>query len=338
MAQPLRAGIIGCGRIVEEGHVAAFKSFAEEVRVVALADTAAERTEAIGNILNVPPTSQYADYLEMLGKEQLAFVDIALPHFLHREAAVACAKANVHILMDKPMATTLEEADDIVHSAETAGVKLGIFHNYRYGPREHTAIGLVEGGLIGRPYAIRIESMGYGVYAGTPAYDPHWRLDKAKAGGGGFLDGGYHHIYVSEALMQSPVVSVFGRVGTYVRPISVEDTAMVLMQHANGGITSIQVGISAHGGGTGVFEVYGTEGTIRLGRQPEVAVHTKGEWTTAPTESPYEGFAGDLREWIDSLRGVRPHPVDGGAGRHILAVVLAGYKSAVTGVSEQPAY
>ena len=332
----LKAGIIGCGRIVQEGHIRAFEALKDKVTVIALADPAPECLSAVGEALGVPEQSRYASATELLEAQAdaLDFVDLALPHFLHRDITIECAEAGVNILSEKPMATTVAEADDMLAAVEKAGVCFSVIHNRRYSPVSATVRELVAAGAIGKPFLIRSEGLGRGHYPGTPAYDPDWRTKSERAGGGCLLDNGYHNIYIARELMGSPVESVYGCIGTYRHSITVDDTACVLLSHENAGITSIQIAWSSVGGGQHVEEIHGTEGTIQIGRGEAPVRLCQGgdEWTEpelAPV--PLQGFAGVIDDYIKALTEGAEPPTPADEVRENLRVIEAAYESARKG-------
>ena len=114
----LKLGIIGCGRIVEFAHVDALKCLADEVEVAALSDPSGVRLETVGKMLQIGDGRRYEDYWEMLKREDLDFVDIAVPPFLHEKVLLGCAEAKVHVIIEKPIAGTLEEVDRMLEAVE----------------------------------------------------------------------------------------------------------------------------------------------------------------------------------------------------------------------------
>jgi predicted dehydrogenase len=336
----LRAGIIGCGRIVEEGHLPAFEALLDRVRVVAISDPVEARLELIGEALNVPESGRYTDYHDMIRRDDLDFVDLALPHFLHEEVIVACAKAGITILTEKPLTTSVESADRIVAALDETGTKLCVIHNYRHQPASAKALELVRAGKIGKPFLIRYEYLGGGHYPGTAGYDPDWRTKSSRGGGGALLDNGYHYLYMAEALMGSPIVQAFGRVGTWVQKQDVEDVAVVLLAHEGGGTTSLQFGWGIKGGGVRVGEVHGTEGSIRFnarGAESPLEIHENavGEWKPVDLEGAdtkfTNSFLGMVDEFLTALEKGDPMPISVQDARHNLALVMAGYESSRTG-------
>ncbi|MCD6289722.1 MAG: Gfo/Idh/MocA family oxidoreductase [Anaerolineae bacterium] len=326
----LTAAIIGCGRIVEEGHLKAFQALQDRVQVVALADPTPERRALIGDALGIPEESRYGDYHDLLDREQPDFVDLALPHFLHEEVTIACAQAGRHILTEKPLTTSLESADRILAAVRQAGVHLGIIHNYRYLPYNISAFQLIGEGKIGDPFFIRSEGLGGGHYRGAAGFDPDWRAKGARSGGGALIDNGYHNMYVAEAMMQSPVKSVYAHVGTYVQHQDVDDLAVVMLEHENNGVTSVQVSWAIRGGGQPVSEVHGTAGSLRITRGGlEIFENEKGEWEPQDTGGRdfKSSFTGLFSDFISALEQGRSPQLDGRAARHNLAIVMAAYES-----------
>ncbi len=125
----LRAGIIGCGGITERRHAPVLTSFVGHVELAALADVSEARLALIDDKYSVSPAHRYTDYEAMLKNESLDLVHVCTPHHLHKPQAIAALQAGSHVLMEKPVATTVEEADHIIEAADHAGKKLTISHN-----------------------------------------------------------------------------------------------------------------------------------------------------------------------------------------------------------------
>ena len=326
----VRVGIIGCGRIVEEGHTQALRDNGDRVEVVALADPSSERLRVIGGLLDVPEEGRFADYKEMLTQVELDLVDLALPHFLHEGVTTYVAERGVNILSEKPLSTSLASVDRILQAVEENRVRLGVYHNYKWMPAYARAKEIIEEGCIGQPFLIRFEYLGGGHYPGAQGYDPDWRTRAARAGGGCLLDNGYHFCYLSEWLMGSPVESVYGRVGTFVKQQDVDDLALLLLGHANGATSSVQFSWAVKSGGQRVGELYGTEGTLRFqgGDQPLALYENRvGDWTYPEVDTEVHSFSGLLGEFLTALETGERLPVSGEEARHNLSIVMAGYES-----------
>lgn len=329
----LQAAIIGCGRIVAEGHAPAYKRLADKVRVVAIADPSPERLDLVGDDLGIPAAARFTDYIQMLAATDIDFVDLALPHFLHEQVTIDCAEAAIDILSEKPLATSIPAAKRMLEAVSQAGVTLGVLHNYLWQPQIRQSVQWVEEGRIGESFLVRCERLGGGHYKGAAAYDPDWRAKAARAGGGALLDNGYHSIYLAEAWMQSPVVEVYGKVGTYVQQQDVDDVAMVLLTHDNGGVSSIQFSWAVKAGGQPVNEVHGRRGSISLTRGAAVSLYENDRETWLDVETEHDsGFTAIIGQYLDALAAGQPPPVTGEQALHNLAIVMAAYESARRGL------
>ena len=336
----IRVGIVGCGRIVLTGHATALAA-TPGVEVVAVADPSPVQRDAVADRLGVPAAGRFGDAAALLAAGGIDIVDVAVPHAHHVAVVLAALDAGIPVLSEKPLGATVDEIDAMAAAADRAGVRLAVCHNRLYDPPFAAAIDAVRAGRIGRPFAVRLESLNGGWWVGAGGYDPSWRTRKAVSRGGCLLDNGYHSVYLAEALAGSPIVEVYARTSTAAYAIEVDDTAFVLATHASGATTSLQVAWSAAGEGTAVHEVYGDRGTIALGRagtlwsmftaEPGMA-GGGGAWT-APPVAPSDGwgFTGLFAATLPALAAGRAVPAGVAEGRRVVEVVDACYRSSAAG-------
>ncbi len=328
----INVGIVGCGRIIEEGHAPAFAKLTDRFRVVAVADTSAARRDLIADRFGVPPGRRYSDWQELLALTDVDLVDMALPHFLHLPSLRAAAAAGKAVLMEKPMATSLDEADAIMAAVADSGQPACIIHNYLWRPEVQRGLELIRAGAIGRPHLYRSEGFSPAHYPGATGYDPDWRTKSARGGGGVIIDNAYHYCYMSEALLDSPVAAVYAGYGNYVHDIDVEDLGLVQLRHANGTHSLIAQGWT--GSGQAVSEVHGSEGVLTFPRFRErrITIQRGGESETIDVEGEIHfGFEGIFSEYADALERGTPPPVEFSAGYHNLQIVMAAYESGRSG-------
>ena len=332
----LRAGIIGCGGITERRHGPVLASMNDRVKVTALADLAQERLLFMGGKLGVASGHLYVDWERMLAKEKFDLVHICTPHNLHEPQAIAAMESGAHVLLEKPIATRLEEVDRMIAVSERTRRKLTVVHNQLFSAAHRAAMAQIHSGAIGSVFLVRTEGLSQSHVLGR-GVSQQWRTQSKAGGGGPLIDNGYHRVYTALHYAGSPAVRVYARIGRFVQEIEVEDTALVLIEHANGATTSLQVGWSALAGGASVNEIIGTEGQIRLGGgQSPVSVWRKetGQWTRPPvdSEAPDElGFPKTVRQFLDAIENDGAVPVSAADGRHVLAIVLAAYRSGRSG-------
>ena len=328
----INVGIVGCGRIIEVGHAAAFAKLADRFRVVAVADTSAVRRDLIAECFGVPEQRRYSDWQDLLALGEVDLVDMALPHFLHLPSLRAATAAGKAVLMEKPMATSLDEADAIMAAVSAGGQPACIIHNYLWRPEVQRSLELIRAGAIGRPHLFRSEGFSPSHWPGATGYDPDWRTKSARGGGGAIIDNAYHYCYMAEALLASPVASVYAGFGTYVHDIDVEDLGLIQLRHANGTHSLIAQGWT--GSGQAVSEVHGSEGVLALPRFGErrITIQRGGESESIDVEGEIDfGFEGIFAEYASALEQGAAPPVEFAAGYHNLQIVMAAYESGRSG-------
>ncbi len=337
----LGIGVIGAGGIA---HFAHFHNLVKNPRVnlVAVADVDPARAKAAAEQYNIP--YHYADYEELLANPEVEAVNVTSWPTAHAGPVIAAAEAGKHILCEKPIATTLEDADAMVAAAEKAGVKFTMGYQPRFGNVWPTVKRLLDEGLIGRPMLLNT------IGVGPSAHGAQWFLRKQLAGGGVFMDWG---IYTAFQLIfwMGPVSRVYATNkifrdevmvrGEPVTGIDVEDTMAATLTFENGAIgtwSSAWAVTARHG--TTVID--GDKGSILMrSGQDGIGVYTtqlddpdylRG-WRQLPVTDPgvqelhYRKFA----HLVDSVLDDTPLVMTGADGRDALELVLATYRSAETG-------
>src|SRR5437016_8222464 len=149
----IRVGLVGCGGIMG-AHLPGWRAVEERAQVTAACDVnqenAKKRADDLGGTAML-----YADWKALLADELVDAVDVALPHRLHRDAIVDAAEAGKHILTEKPLCTTLDEARDIESAVKANGVILMCAHNQMFQPAPRLARQWVRDGKIGRVFSLR---------------------------------------------------------------------------------------------------------------------------------------------------------------------------------------
>lgn len=309
MRRPVRLGLIGCGGIVRLSHAPGYRAIPELVRVTALADPTHDNLERAGEMFGVPAGQRYADYREMLEQAELDVVTIATPHHLHARQAMAAAAAGVAVISEKPMATTVEQAEEVLAAVQHHGVPYAVVHNFLFTPGMERARALLAGGAAGAPFFGRARSLFNKTDEQT---DPAtvWRASQA-AGGGAINDTAYHEIYLLETLVGSPVRYVEARVATQHFAVDVDDLALLLLEHANGALSTVATSWCVPGGGAGesanLAEVQGPAGGVRVMRRG------RGLWH----------YARSTRRWQEVALPPQPVWAESGHGRYFAATFEA---------------
>lgn len=329
-----RVGIIGAGAIAQACHVPGYvkNKYAD---VVAFADPAAgrhnEMKEQFGDIRG------YTTYKEMLAKEKLDVVSVCTPNAAHAPAAIAALAAGCHVLCEKPMATTLKEADAMAEAARAARRKLmvGFTHRLFTGPRKCRE--MLTNKALGKPFMIRVRFAHGGPYPGW-AKDPNTFYDPKTAAGGAMLDMGIHAIDLCHWLF-GPVTAVTAKAVTLVKKIAVDDNSVLLLEFRSGALGYIEAGWTSKPGFSGV-EIYGTEGSLicdyvnglkLCAGKASAGKDSVTEWTMLDDKPTRGGWDGEMDYWMNIVMGKEKLTMDAKAGRAALAVALAAYKSSRTG-------
>jgi len=322
----VRLGFIGCGGISRQ-HAAGVLEHRDLVQAVALADISEEslrsRNEQLGGGL-----SPYADWKDMLRKERdrLDAVVICLPHHLHMPAILDACAAGVHVLCEKPMCMSLEEADRIAAAVKKSGITYMSAHNQLFLPIVAQMKSLIDSGRIGRVLFVRSQDC---FVARRTREQWAWRADLATQGGGEYIDTGYHPTYRLYHLAGAKPAQVQATFSRFLCPIEGEDTASVHVRFANGVIGEIFTTWAMplpHG--THQLHVVGEEGEI-FGSGSNLFLKPRGWTEPARIALPEQNtFVAQMKHFATCLlQGQRPpHSVE--EGRVVLEIILAAAASA----------
>lgn len=342
----IKVGLIGCGGITH-GHVEGWKTVAGRAQIVAVADVdeqaARRRAAQIGGDVRI-----YADYRELLADPEVQAVDISLPHHLHRDAIVASAGAGKHIMTEKPLCLTLEEAEDIARAVREAGVIMMAAHNQIFFPSVQQAKQMILKGDLGAIYEVHSLDC-FGRRAALPNDKSQWgqgdarrsmgwRDDPAKMGGGELIDTGYHPTYRLLFLAGRKPTAVTAMTGTFRLALQREDTANVLVKFEDSVIGSIFTSWAtpAPGGRYTLFYVLGEAGQL-WGEIDRLYYLPLGFQSPAVLEFPGwdygRSFAAEIQHFVDAIEGgFEPwHSV--AEATETLKLILAAYRSASEGAT-----
>jgi UDP-N-acetylglucosamine 3-dehydrogenase len=314
-------GIIGVGRFGTR-HANNLSSM-EGVEVTAIADVVEDRARALADKLGA---SWYIDYRELLSKEDVDAVVIALPHKFLAQAAIAAAQAGKQILCQKPMALNYAEGERVVEAAERAGVKLMVYGQNRYRTDYRAARDLVQSGDIGEFYLLEEARKFRGFGEGYP----EWFKSKEMAGGGVLQNFTCHSIDVIRWVLGREVSSVYAMMDRcYFEACEGEDNAVILLRFDNGGLGSSVQSWSTSGSW---MEITCTKGRVRV-ENNMVSLRTNGDWKEIARRDPAEDERYMLEEYfVRCLREEELGPSP--SGREYLGVIHtieAAYRSAEEG-------
>jgi len=228
----IRVAILGAG--IGAQHLAAYQAL-PEFDVVLVVDQDANRRQAVA------PDVPGAETIEAALESDADLIDICLPPHLHAPTAIAALEAGKHVICEKPLATSIGDADTIAATADKAGREVFPVFQYRFGPAFTQLQALIDAGLAGRPHIAALETHWA---RGADYYAVPWRGTWAGEQGGVVLG---HAIHAHDLLEHffAPVTHVTARLTTRINPIETEDCAALTFDLANDAIATSSITLGA---------------------------------------------------------------------------------------------
>jgi predicted dehydrogenase len=320
----LRAGVVGCGQIARKLHIPGYLR-APEVRLVALYNHRLETVEDLRH--DHPQAALYDDYEEFLDESEVEAISVCTPNVFHAEMSVAALERGVHVLVEKPMATSLADARRMIDAAEGSGVLLMVGHTQRFYPCYRRAHEIIRSGALGRI----LQLQGTLAHGGPLGWSPrgHWFTTSSLAGFGATGDLGVHTADMMRFLTGQEIRSVAGFVERFELE-EVEDNSAAVLQLSSGALGLLSVSWTTTGGAVDEFSVIGEEGLLRIGMEadsPVVLYTASGERVAhdVPRGIPKRGDAfllDEISQFAQAALGKRPNPVTGEDGYRALEICV----------------
>jgi 1,5-anhydro-D-fructose reductase (1,5-anhydro-D-mannitol-forming) len=251
-----RWGLIGASTIAKEWVIGAIRATGGDI--VAVMSTDAARGKAYADAQGI--AKSVTTLADLVNDPEIDAVYISTTNELHRDQALAAAKAEKHILCEKPLAMSLEDARGMVKAARDAGVVMATNHHLRNAATHGAMRAAIKAGRIGKPLSARVF---HAVY--LPPHLQGWRLDKPEAGGGVILDITVHDADTLRFVLDAnPVEAIALSQAGGMGKAGLEDAVMGVLRFENGVIAQFHDGFTTKYAETGL-EVHGTEGSL-IGR------------------------------------------------------------------------
>ena len=333
-------GIIG-SRFQADCVAASAKIMPDDAEVVAVASPTPGNAEAFARRHGI--RGCYSDYRGLLRDSAVEMIWIAAPNRLHAAMTVDAARAGKHVVCEKPLCLTLEEADAMIDACARAGVLLLYAEELFFAPKYVKAKQMADEGAFGRVHLVK---------QGEKHSGPHadWFWDVEQSGGGALMDLGCHGIAFCWWFLGMPnVKSVYAQLSTQVHGgrTSGDDEAITMIEFEGGALGVVENSWNRPGGMDDAIEVFGSRGQtyadllmgnalptyseVGFGYAVEKAASTKG-WTYPVFEEHWNyGFPQELRHFARCVRGTESPISDGETGRVVMQVLYAGYASAGLG-------
>ncbi len=345
----LRVGILGTGRI-SDLHALAYLDD-ERAEIVAVCDRSLSLAQARGGYWGVADSRIFGDYHEMLALPDIDMVEILLPHHLHHRATLDAIAAGKHVSVQKPMALTVAQADEMVAAANAAGAVFKVYENFLFYPPVQRAKALIDNGEIGDPLTIRIKSNS-GISPtewDVPSAALAWRLNPEECGGGPLVFDDGHHKFALGWHFMGMAEEVHAWIGsTEIAPGEYLDApAIVSWKFPGNRYGSLEAVYSPElvldtrqYAQDDRIEITGTKGVIWVTRghgkmldAPPVVMY-KDRQTRAFSDMPVgweHSFINSTRQMIDAWHSGEAPQLTGEAGREVLRFALAAQESARLG-------
>jgi UDP-N-acetyl-2-amino-2-deoxyglucuronate dehydrogenase len=329
----IKIALVGCGRIAKN-HLEAIQQHQENLTLTAVCDT---DLEALKNACNTYQVEGYENLETLLAASDADLVVLCTPSGLHAEQTIQIAKAERHVLTEKPMATRWQDGRDMVKACKDAKVRLFVVKQNRLNPPLQALKKAVTEGRFGKIYlaSARVFWTRPQSYYDAAKWRGTWELD-----GGAYMNQASHYIDLMHWLL-GPVESVQAMMGTLARQIEAEDTGVVNMRWRHGALGSVAVTMLTYPKNLeGSITILGEKGSARVGG---IAVNSIEHWefdqkrpedesiqqANYQTASVYgSGHLTYYQNVIRCLQGKETALVDGTEGLASLQLLIAAYRAA----------
>ncbi|KMY48454.1 Gfo/Idh/MocA family protein [Peribacillus loiseleuriae] len=264
----LKIGVIGCGSIAKNRHLPEYK-MNQSAEIIAVCDIVEERAQELADLYGA---KAYTDFIELLNNPTIDAVSICTPNYLHAPMTIAALEAGKHVLCEKPMATSREEAEKMIAAANKAGKKLMIAHNQRFVDSHQIAKELIASGEIGKVYSFRSAFGHAGPESWSADGKDSWFFKKDQAFIGAMGDLGVHKTDLLRYLFGEEFVEVAAFVKSSAKENSdVDDNATFILQTESGIIGTLAASWAYVKEDNSTI-IYGEKAVLRLEDDPEFSL------------------------------------------------------------------
>ncbi|WP_166242294.1 Gfo/Idh/MocA family protein [Paenibacillus turpanensis] len=329
--EKLKVAVIGCGSIAKHRHIPEYAA-REDVQLVAFVDPVKERAEQFAQQYG---GRAYASYEEMLAAEKVDAVSVCTPNQTHAPASIAAAKAGAHVLVEKPMAASVEEAQAMIEAAEENKVKLMVGHNQRFMPPHVKAKEILKSGRLGKVLSFRTSFGHPGPEAWSVDGRESWFFRRSEAIMGAMGDLGVHKADLIRWLLDDEVTEIASFIETLDKgETDVDDNSVCLLRMKSGAIGTLVASWTYYRGEDNSTIVWCQNGVLKIGTHPEDQVIVElrdgsvermkvGEIATNTKQTT----SGVIDEFVKSIRNGTPPSVPGEEGLKSLQVILAAFEA-----------
>lgn len=333
----INVAVIGTGNI-SASHIKGYLTFPDRCRIVALVDIYPEKAQAKKEEYNLTEAVVYSSHMEILNRKDIDLVSVCTPPYVHAGISIDCMKAEMNVLCEKPMASSLEECDKMLQTSEETGKLLGIVAQNRFRTPIMNLKKTLDSGLIGDMVWADVDSFWW---RGHSYYDLWWRGTWEKESGGCTLNHAVHHIDMLNWMMggvPKKVNSVLGNVSH--DNSEVEDVSVAVLKYESGAMARITSSLLHHGENQKI-EFHGTKARIAAPwnvtastsksngfpeKNKELEEELTGYYESLP-ELNHEAHTGEIENVLQAVENGTKPMITGESGRNTIELITAIYKS-----------
>ncbi len=331
----IRVAVIGCGSIAKHRHIIEYAAN-ENVELVAFSDPVITRAEEFAEKYGA---KAYADHKQLLAEVKPDAVSVCTPNYVHASISIDAANAGAHVLVEKPMAVSDEEAAAMVEAAAKNNVKLMVGHNQRYMPPHVKAKQVLQAGALGKVLTFRTSFGHPGPEGWSVDGRGSWFFRKDEASMGAMGDLGVHKSDLIRWLLDDEVAEVAGFIGTIdKKDTDVDDNSSCLVRMKSGAIGTLVASWTYYKGEDNTTILWCENGVMKIGTHPDDQVIVELRDGTvekykvgAISTNDKQESSGVVDAFIDSITNDTPSPISGEEGRKSLQVILAMFESQAKG-------
>lgn len=342
----MKYALIGCGRIAVNHIKAAINN---QLELVAICDIIPEHMENLLKVFTLdeePGIRRYADYKRMIEENDIDLIAIATESGTHASIALHCIKNGINVIIEKPMAMSICDAQDIIDESEKSGVKVSACHQNRFNIAVQKTRGALERGRFGKLShgSVHVRWNRNENYYNQASWRGKWSSD-----GGALMNQCIHGIDLLRWMLGEEIDSVYGQTRRQFHEyLEAEDVGVAVVLFKNGAVATIE-------GTTNVYPqnleetlyIFGEQGTVKLGGKSTNEIEiwdfsdkydydVQNKDFKEKTSNVYgNGHTSLYADMIDAIRNNRPPYVNAVDGKNALELVLAIYKSQKNGIPVQ---
>jgi len=331
----IKVAVFGCGAIAQRRHIPEYAEN-QNVELVAFADPNLERAQEMVELYG---GKAYASYEEILANEDIDAVSVCTPNYLHAPMTIAAANAGKHVLVEKPMACSIEEAEQMIEAAQKNNVYLMVGHNQRLMPPHVKAKEILDSGKLGKVLTFRTSFGHPGPEAWSVDGADSWFFRKEEAIMGAMGDLGVHKSDFIRYLLNDEVSEVASFIGTlHKEGTEVDDNATCLLRMKSGAIGTLVASWTQYKGGDNSTILWCENGVMKIGTvegneviveltDGTVETYQVGMMSTNEKQVP----SGVIDAFVESINTNTPPTISGEEGLRAVKVILGAFESQKTG-------